>query len=115
MTSVDAMMRSVLASVEAEVEQPTTDEDEGEEEEEEEGEEKQLVEEEEAKVVVMRGWMLCVVDVQVEDVEDEDVEEDVLDDHEQDLCVSIPLSKVVKIFLFTFTFHSRFKLSDCKV
>ena len=47
--------------------------------------------------------------------ENEDVEEDVLDDHEQDLCVSIPLSRVVKIFLFTFTFHSRFKLSDCKV
>ena len=54
-------------------------------------------------------------DVGDEDVEDEDVEEDVLDDHAEDLCVSIPLSRVVKIFLFTFTFHSRFKLSDCKV
>lgn len=53
--------------------------------------------------------------VDEDDCEDEDVEEDVLDDHEQDLCVSIPLSRVVKIFLFTFTFHSRFKLSDCKV
>ena len=29
------------------------------------------------------------------------------------LCVSIPLSRVVRIFLFTFTFHSLFKLSDC--
>ena len=53
--------------------------------------------------------------VDEDDYENEDVEEDVLDDHEQDLCVSIPLSRVVKIFLFTFTFHSRFKLSDCKV
>lgn len=53
--------------------------------------------------------------VDEDESENEDVEEDVLDYHEQDLCVSIPLSRVVKIFLFTFTFHSRFKLSDCKV
>ena len=53
--------------------------------------------------------------VDEDDYENDDDEEDVLDVHEQDLCVSIPLSRVVKIFLFTFTFHSRFKLSDCKV
>ena len=50
-----------------------------------------------------------------QDDDDDVVVDDDDDDVQDDLCVSIPLSRVVKIFLFTFTFHSRFKLSDCKV
>ena len=41
--------------------------------------------------------------VDEDDVEDDDNvvdEDDCEDDHEQDLCVSIPLSRLVKIFLF---------------